>query len=52
MSDKDIIVILTKEEATKLRKPRYDAYVCGHGAHGSRKYDRNKVKRQSFSDGW
>ena len=42
------IVILTKEEATMLQKPKYNAYQCGYGYHGKNKYDRNKQKRIPF----
>lgn len=34
------------EEATLVKKPRYNGFACGHGAHGSAKYDRNKQKRE------
>ena len=37
--------MLSKEEATLANKPRYNAYVCGHGAHGNTKYNRAKQKR-------
>ena len=33
------------EEATLAKKPRYNGFACGHGAHGSAKYDRTKAKR-------
>ena len=32
-------------EATLAKKPRYNGFVCGHGAHGSAKYCRAKEKR-------
>lgn len=35
----------TAEEATLAGKPRYNGFACGHGAHGSAKYDRAKAKR-------
>ncbi len=35
----------TAEEATLAAKPRYNGYACGHGPHGSKKYDRAKAKR-------
>ncbi len=34
------------EEATLARKPHYNGFACGHGAHGPTKYDRNQSKRQ------
>ena len=33
------------EEATLAKKPHYNGFACGHGAHGSAKYDRTKAKR-------
>ena len=35
----------TAEEAALAKKPRYNGFVCGHGAHGSAKYCRAKEKR-------
>ena len=35
----------TAEEATLAKMPRYNAYACGHGAHGDAKYNRAKSKR-------
>lgn len=36
----------TAEEATLAKMPRYNAFACGHGPHGSVKYDRAKSKRE------
>lgn len=36
---------LSAEEATLAKKPRYNGYVCGHGAHGDTRYNRAKAKR-------
>ncbi len=33
------------EEATLATKPLYNGFVCGHGAHGSKKYQRSKAKQ-------
>ena len=33
------------EEAALAKKPRYNGFACGHGAHGSAKYCRAKEKR-------
>lgn len=33
------------EEATLAAKPRYNGFACGHGAHGSAKYSRARVKQ-------
>lgn len=36
---------LSAEEATLAKKPRYNGFACGYGAHGSTKYNRAKSKR-------
>lgn len=36
---------LSAEEAALAKKPRYNGYACGHGAHGDAKYNRAKMKR-------
>ena len=33
------------EEAALAKKPRYNGFACGHGAHGDAKYSRAKAKR-------
>ena len=33
------------EEATLASKPRYNGFACGHGAHGSAKFNRAKAKQ-------
>lgn len=33
------------EEATLASKPLYNGFACGYGAHGSKKYQRSKSKR-------
>ena len=40
------ILVMTATEATMAKKPRYNAFQGGYGAHGKRKYDRNAAKRQ------
>lgn len=35
----------TAEEATLAKKPHYNGFACGHGAHGDTKYNRTKAKR-------
>lgn len=35
----------TSEEATLAKMPRYDAFAGGYGPHGSKKYDRARVKQ-------
>lgn len=36
---------LSAEEATLAKKPRYNGYACGYGAHGNAKYNRAEQKR-------
>ena len=36
---------MSAEEATLAKKPRYNGFACGHGAHGDAKYNRAKAKR-------
>lgn len=35
----------TADEATLTQNPRYNGFACGHGAHGSAKYNRTKENR-------
>lgn len=35
----------TADEATLAQNPRYNGFACGHGAHGSAKYNRAKENR-------
>ena len=44
------MVIMTSEEATMAKKPRYNAFAGGYGAHGDKKYNRAKEKRNWKSD--
>lgn len=36
---------MSAKEATLAKKPHYNGYACGHGAHGDAKYSRTKSKR-------
>ena len=36
---------MSADEATLAKKPHYNGYICGHGAHGEAKYSRTKSKR-------
>ena len=36
---------LSAEEATLAKKPRYNGFACGHGAHGDAKYNRARANR-------
>ena len=46
------VLIISAMEIWEMRKPRYDGYTCGHGAHGSKKYNRRKVERQFRKEIW
>jgi hypothetical protein len=39
-------------EIWEMRKPRYNAYMCGHGAHGHKGYNRQKEKEQFRKEEW
>ena len=39
------VLVISSMEIWEMRKPKYDAYVCGHGAHGDKKYNRCKAKQ-------
>lgn len=39
-------LIITSEALFEARKPRYNGFAAGYGAHGKRKYDRNAAKRR------
>ena len=36
---------ITSKDIFNREKPRFNGYACGHGPHGDKKYNRNKVKR-------
>lgn len=42
----DVVWKQTSDEATLAKKPHYNGYACGHGAHGDAKYNRTKDKRK------
>lgn len=46
------VMVISAMEIWEMRKPKYDAYVCGHGAHGSKKYNRRKVEREFRKEMW
>ena len=46
------VLVISAMEIWQMRKPKYDAYACGHGTHGSRKYNRRKVERQFRKEVW
>ncbi len=33
------------EDAALAKKPRYNGFACGYGAHGDTRYNRSKTKR-------
>ena len=47
---KQTIIVISAMEIWEMRKPKYNAYACGHGAHGSKKYNRRKVEREFRRD--
>lgn len=46
------VLVISSMEIWEMHKPKYDAYVCGHGAHGSKGYNRRKVKEQFRREEW
>lgn len=52
MSNKKRVLTISAMEIWEMRKPKYNAYTCGYGAHGSKKYNRNKVKEQFRKEVW
>lgn len=36
---------ITAEQMFDFHKPKWNGFTCGHGAHGDKKYNRNKAKR-------
>ncbi len=36
---------MSAEEAALAKKPQYNGFACGHGAHGDAKYNRSKSKQ-------
>ena len=45
-------MVISSMEIWEMRKPRYDGFTCGHGAHGDKKYNRRKVQRDFDRYGW
>lgn len=45
--NKDSVFYMSSEEATLTKKPHYNAYAVGHGAHGDTKYNRSKAKQEA-----
>lgn len=41
----DVVFRLSSEEATLAKKPLYNGFAGGYGAHGDKKYNRKKDKR-------
>lgn len=37
--------VITSEQLFDMQKPKFNAFACGHGAHGSKGYNRRKEKR-------
>lgn len=41
----NVVFHMSKEEATLIKMPKFNGYAGGYGAHGDKKYNRNKEKR-------
>lgn len=46
VSKKDVVFYISAEENTLRQMPKYNGYTNGCGAHGDKKYNRTKAKRQ------
>ena len=46
------VATITAIEIFEMRKPLHNGWVCGHGAHGSKKYNRRKVEREFRKEMW
>ena len=44
--------VITSQQIFDMRKPQWDGWACGHGAHGSKKYNRRKVEREFRKEMW
>ena len=46
------VMVISAMEIWEMRKPHYNAYACGHGAHGHKGYNRQKEKEQFRREEW
>ena len=46
------IATISTIEIFEMRKPQYNGFACGHGAHGNKGYNRRKVKEQFRREEW
>ena len=46
------VATISAIEIFEMRKPQYNGYACGHGAHGHKGYNRRKVKEQFKREEW
>ncbi len=46
------VAIISAIEIFEMQKPQYNGYLCGYGAHGSKGYNRRKVKEQFRKEEW
>lgn len=44
--------VISAIEIFEMRKPQYNGFACGHGAHGNKGYNRRKVKEQFRREEW
>lgn len=46
------VAIISAIEIFEMRKPQYNGFTCGYGAHGNKGYNRRKVKEQFRREEW
>ena len=46
------VATITAIEIFEMRKPLHNGYLCGHGVHGDKKYNRRKVERKFRQEEW
>lgn len=50
MKKKNKAYKITSNELFDFKKPKYNGFAIGYGAHGKSKYDRNQQKREFRRD--
>lgn len=38
--------VITSQQLFDMQKPQFNGFACGHGAHGSKKYNRKAEKKK------
>lgn len=46
------IGVITSQQIFDAQKPQFNGWACGHGAHGSKGYNRRKMKKQFSREEW